>query len=132
MSQKVVAVKQYSQHMQDVFRDRNLRIYVADFALTSMADYILIFADGLDQNHCLLPRDPDLQQLGGSKSCKRPSCVFECVWIYGHRIDYYIFDTDQEHDSSSIIECICRSLEKLVVDFEQKGRKLPSGLMYWA
>eukprot|EP00969_Alexandrium_andersonii_P034824 1523663-Alexandrium_andersonii.AAC.1 len=99
-------VKQYSQHMTDVFRDRNLRIFICDFALQPMCDFLIIFADGMDQAHWRLPRDPLLREVKSLQSFVRPTVIFECVWIYGYRIDYYLFDTDQAHDSSSIIECI--------------------------
>jgi hypothetical protein len=64
-------------------------------------------------------------------SFKRPQCVVQIVWVIGVRLDLYILDCDQAHDSSAIVQCVSTTLEHIAKDFESQNRQMPSALFLW-
>jgi hypothetical protein len=122
-----------------VFADRSMAWALSECGLQSAkgfaacADpFIVIMADGMDQAKWRLPRFPGLVKTHKFGKFIRPTVIVEAIYIVGHRLDFYILDKDQEHGSSSIIECIAQSLEKLAKQLDKVGKKVPPTIIYWS
>lgn len=130
----------YQRHLSAVAADRSfingLRVAVSscpDVAGASgssersmrPSDYLLVIIDGMDQAKWRLPRFPELRIPKSAAHLQRPTVVVEAVWVVGHRLDFYLLDKDQHHDSNSIQECLAVSLER-VAEFYRSQKSLDS------
>lgn len=130
----------YQRHLSAVAADRSfingLRVAVSscpDVAGASgssersmrPSDYLLVIIDGMDQAKWRLPRFPELRIPKSAAHLQRPTVVVEAVWVAGHRLDFYLLDKDQHHDSNSIQECLAVSLER-VAEFYRSQKSLDS------
>jgi hypothetical protein len=132
LEEKFAAHSAYKQHLNIVFNDRQVSWMARDMAMASQgSDAFVIFTDGMDQAKARLPRDPMLRSMKDVAQFQRPQCVVQIVWVIGVRLDLYILDCDQAHDSSSIIQCVSTTLEHIAVDFASRNRMMPSALFLW-
>ena len=130
LSTKALLVKEYSDHLSDVFVDRRLMETLICNAHLFKDAYLVICGDGMDQAHWRLPRDPELKTVKALGSFQRPQCVLHMIWVFNVRIEFFILDSDQHHDSSMVTECMARTLEKVAADFESMGSVMPPALLY--
>lgn len=92
---------------------------------------LCIATDGMDQAKWSLPRFRNLRACKAISSFKRPRLKVQAVWVYWSHVDFWILDPDQPHDSSSVCECIARSLERLRLSCSEKGVPVPTELCLW-
>lgn len=128
----------YQRHLAAVAADRSfinglrMAASIPETTRTSQTlggEYLLVIVDGMDQAKWRLPRFPELRTPKSAAHLKRPTVVVEAVWVVGHRLDFYLLDKDQHHDSNSIQECIAQSLEKVAASFESKKSKMPRSII---
>ena len=126
-------VREWRQHLNRVFLDRSLlNTQRAEQMLNSLPTHRwMICADGMDQAHWRMPRDPGLRAVKSLSSCNRPTCMVECVWVVNKRIDFYVCDTDQAHDSNCVCECVALTLEALAKQCEDDGTHFRDGVDFW-
>jgi hypothetical protein len=138
LSYKFEKIRNYSAHLEQVFRDKAVLWGQRATALASRAvsahacDYLMVVSDAIDQSHWRLPRDPDLKLVKSLANFKRPSCVVICVWVVGILCRFWILDEDQAHDSSTTIDVVARTLEEVYVILEKEGKPMPPNIIYWA
>ena len=128
----------YQRHLAAVAADRSfingLRMaasiqQTSSTSQTLGGEYLLVIVDGMDQAKWRLPRFPELRTPKSAAHLNRPTVVVEAVWVVGHRLDFYLLDKDQHHDSNSIQECIAQSLEKVAASYESKKSKMPRSII---
>jgi hypothetical protein len=119
----------YQRHLSAVAADRSfvngLRHMASSMTGAPGDEFLLVIIDGMDQAKWRLPRFPELRTPKSAAHLQRPTVVVEAVWVVGHRLDFYLLDKDQRHDSNSIQECIAQSVEKVAASYESKTSKMP-------
>lgn len=87
--------------------------------------------DGMDQAKWALPRYKGLRPCKSLGSLKRPQLKIQGVWVYWFRLDFWVLDPDQPHDSSAVVECVARSLEGMRAMCLEKNLPVPTELHMW-
>ena len=136
MSETFQSMQEYQRHLAATTADRafgtSLRLGAERGSCSGHPDYFFIIADGMDQAKWRLPRFPELKTPKSAAHIARPTVIVEGVWIVGHRIDFYLLDKNQHHDSNSIQECIALSLEKAIASLTSRGIDVPRCCIYLA
>ena len=136
LSQTFETMQEYQRHLSAVTADRSFTVGLRGGAVSAhcagQSDYLMILVDGMDQAKWRLPRFPALRTPKSGAKLGRPTVVVEAVWIVGHRLDFYLLDKDQHHDSNSIQECIALSLEKTIASLRSRSRDVPRCLILLA
>jgi hypothetical protein len=136
LSETFESMQEYQRHLSAVSADRSFTVGLRAGAVSAhcagQSDYLMILVDGMDQAKWRLPRFPSLRTPKSGAKLGRPTVVVEAVWIVGHRLDFYLLDKDQHHDSNSIQECIALSLEKCIASLRSRGRDVPRCLILLA
>jgi hypothetical protein len=136
MSETFQSMQEYQRHLAGTTADRafgtSLRMGADSCSCAGRPDYFFIIADGMDQAKWRLPRFPELRTPKSAAHIVRPTVIVEGVWIVGRRIDFYLMDKNQHHDSNSIQECVALSLEKAIASLTSRGLDVPRCCIYLA
>jgi len=132
LEEHFAALRSYQLHLNKVFSERNVVWEFFEHAahqalgIASPGEgFLMVIADGMDQAKWRLPRWPSMTPTHKIGNFRRPTVCVEAVWIVGRRLDFYVLDKDQRHNSNSIIQCIAESMEKLADDFKRKNKPIP-------
>lgn len=116
---------------QDVMEDRALEEVLRSVPPWQLSRTLVIWTDGMDQAKWSIPRYKGLRPSKLMANFRRPKCKVQGVWCFHIGLHMYVMDADQQHDANSVVECLSRSLEKVLADCAQRGLPPPVELLLW-
>lgn len=83
----------------------------------------------MDQAKWSVPRARGLSK--GAMMLTKPRFKLHGVWIQNVSLDMWVLDPRSSADSSSVLECACRSIQRAIEECLKRGIKPPTQLIVW-
>ena len=87
--------------------------------------------DGMDQAKWAIPRQRDCLSTKEAQGLVRPRLKLHAVWLHNISLNIFLVHPGIAADSSLILECLARVLERTSAEFNAQGKQLPEALFLW-